>query len=441
MAIPSLYGQQSSLLIYDRFLQENGDTILTERDFGNWWFGATASSGYSLYFGKLSVPKKFSSVREGILDFSSGDGISYQGGITAEWQQTTQPWGISLTMNAYDFRESFTSVITENYQRIREYRAGGNYTYLGLAPAVRYRLPVLNLHLISGFNFDILTNQSGTIEQVQDFEGRKNHDIRIVNLEAKRFRYGGHIGVGADIFLGEISSDFRVRFMPFAIAEVGSGFASVNNSLWYSVVFRGGLNIKVAMNYKKSHILPLDPTYVEPPAAIASIQETRGFSIKAGKETIRIAELSYVGNSLKEEERATSPVIRTTERVPVAPEVRAPVPRIVPNQLKTFTYSTSTSTTPSKELISYLDGVAEFLKSNPRARLQIEGHSDNIGTVQEHQRNSDERAMQVVSYLMKKGIARNRLLASGLGSRRPKADNRLDIGKQQNRRVEIQVVP
>jgi outer membrane protein OmpA-like peptidoglycan-associated protein len=430
----------NSQVIFDRELQPNGDTLLTERDFGDWWFGITGSGAYSLYFGKLSVEKKFSTVRQDILDFSSGDGITYQGGITADWQPNEQPWGIGIVLNAYDYRQSLTTAVTENLQSIREYRSGGNYNYIGIAPSIRYKLPVLGLHAIAGVNLDILINHKGTIEQVQELFGRNNHDIKETELHAKKLRFGGHLGIASDIFMGEISNT-RVRLMPFVVADIGSNIAEVNGSVWYSVLLRGGVNIKVGFNKTKEQILPLDPTYVEPARAIAIIQEERGISIEVGKDTIQIADLSYLGSTISEEQRVAPPVVDVSERVPVTPEIRTPVPKIVTNQLKTFSYSTSTSTALSRELQTYLDGVVEFLKANPRARLQIEGHSDNTGTIQETQRISDDRAQQVVRYLMKKGISRGRLLASGLGSRKPKADNRTDVGKQQNRRVEIKVVP
>jgi outer membrane protein OmpA-like peptidoglycan-associated protein len=418
----------------------NGDTLLSESDFGDWWFGITGSGAYGFYFGKLSVAKKFSTVSQDILDFTSGDGITYQGGVTAEWHPIEQSWGLGVVLNAYDYRQSFTSAITENFQNIREYRSGGNYYYLGIAPSLRYRLPLLGTHVIAGLNFDILTSHTGTIEQVQELNGRNNHDIKETELEAEKIRYGGHLGIGADIYMGEFSNT-RVRFMPFAIVDLGSGIASVNNSSWYSLLLRGGLNIKIGFNNTKSTVLPFDSTYIEPAGAIATIREARGISIEVGKDTVSIADLTYIGNNILEEERIAPPVVDVTERVPVNTEIRTPAQKIATNQTKTFTYSTSTSVLPSRELQSYLDGVIEFLKVNPRARLQIEGHSDNSGTIQETQRSSDERAQQVVRYLMKKGISRNRLLASGLGSRKPKADNRTEVGKQQNRRVEIKVVP
>jgi outer membrane protein OmpA-like peptidoglycan-associated protein len=111
------------------------------------------------------------------------------------------------------------------------------------------------------------------------------------------------------------------------------------------------------------------------------------------------------------------------------------------NRTQTFRFPTSTSSSLSAETQKYLDELASFMKQNPRATVRIEGHTDNIGTPTELQRISDERALQVVRYLLKKDIPRGRLFPSGQGSRKNIADNRTAEGRQANRRVEIVVVP
>jgi outer membrane protein OmpA-like peptidoglycan-associated protein len=114
----------------------------------------------------------------------------------------------------------------------------------------------------------------------------------------------------------------------------------------------------------------------------------------------------------------------------------------VPNQLQIFSgYSSPTDTALTDEMRRYLDAVAEYLKQNPRAEVRIVGHSDNFGgSPAQTQRVSDERALQVVRYLLSKGIPRERLLASGLGARSPIQSNRTPQGRAANRRVEITIV-
>lgn len=93
--------------------------------------------------------------------------------------------------------------------------------------------------------------------------------------------------------------------------------------------------------------------------------------------------------------------------------------------------------------ISYpiLDDVAELLQRNPQIRrVQVEGHTDWIGSDAYNQRLSQRRAEVVVDYLTRKGVDRNRLVPVGYGESRPVADNNATAGRAQNRRTEFTVV-
>jgi outer membrane protein OmpA-like peptidoglycan-associated protein/tetratricopeptide (TPR) repeat protein len=87
-----------------------------------------------------------------------------------------------------------------------------------------------------------------------------------------------------------------------------------------------------------------------------------------------------------------------------------------------------------------LDKLTEFLKDNPTVRIQIEGHTDNIGSAADNQKLSENRAKSVVAYLNKNGIALTRLLAKGFGASKPIADNNTEEGRAQNRRTELKIV-
>ncbi|MFC5609748.1 outer membrane protein OmpA [Variovorax soli] len=68
------------------------------------------------------------------------------------------------------------------------------------------------------------------------------------------------------------------------------------------------------------------------------------------------------------------------------------------------------------------------------------GHTDSIGTDAYNQKLSVRRAEAVKSYLVSKGIERNRVYTEGKGEKQPVADNRTKEGRAKNRRVEIEVV-
>ena len=84
-----------------------------------------------------------------------------------------------------------------------------------------------------------------------------------------------------------------------------------------------------------------------------------------------------------------------------------------------------------------LGRLAQFLDQYPDRRVEIEGHTDNVGSDGYNQDLSQRRADSVRSYLMQRGIAANRIAASGKGEHQPVADNESEGGRQQNRRVEV----
>jgi outer membrane protein OmpA-like peptidoglycan-associated protein len=86
---------------------------------------------------------------------------------------------------------------------------------------------------------------------------------------------------------------------------------------------------------------------------------------------------------------------------------------------------------------SNLNKLVVFLNDYPARRVQIEGHTDNVGSAAYNQGLSQRRADSVRYYLTQKGIDSQRLSASGIGMDRPVSKNDSQAGRQQNRRVEI----
>jgi OmpA-OmpF porin, OOP family len=84
-----------------------------------------------------------------------------------------------------------------------------------------------------------------------------------------------------------------------------------------------------------------------------------------------------------------------------------------------------------------LDQVAQMLKGAPDLKLEIAGHTDNVGGEQANLKLSDERARAVVAALTQRGIAAARLSPKGYGQSSPVADNRTEDGRARNRRVEL----
>jgi len=87
-----------------------------------------------------------------------------------------------------------------------------------------------------------------------------------------------------------------------------------------------------------------------------------------------------------------------------------------------------------------LDKLVMLLKDNPKLKIQIDGHTDNVGQAKDNLLLSDNRAKAVVTYLLSKGITQQRLTYKGFGATKPIADNNTEAGKSLNRRTELSVI-
>lgn len=84
--------------------------------------------------------------------------------------------------------------------------------------------------------------------------------------------------------------------------------------------------------------------------------------------------------------------------------------------------------------------VVDLLTKNPTLKIELGGHTDNVGRPEANQRLSEQRAKAVYDYLINKGIPSNRLSYKGYGETQPVATNDTDEGRRENRRTEIKVL-
>ena len=88
-----------------------------------------------------------------------------------------------------------------------------------------------------------------------------------------------------------------------------------------------------------------------------------------------------------------------------------------------------------------LNQVAQTLAEYPQTLIDVYGHTDPSGGDAINVPLSKNRAESVANYLTQRGINRTRIATQGFGSSQPIASNATDVGRQQNRRVELRVVP
>ena len=85
-----------------------------------------------------------------------------------------------------------------------------------------------------------------------------------------------------------------------------------------------------------------------------------------------------------------------------------------------------------------LNKVVELLEQN-KVSIEISGHTDNVGSETANKTLSLNRAKSVYSYLVSKGISKDRLSYKGFGEQKPEASNDTDEGRSLNRRIEIRI--
>jgi hypothetical protein len=97
----------------------------------------------------------------------------------------------------------------------------------------------------------------------------------------------------------------------------------------------------------------------------------------------------------------------------------------------------SNSATIEPESYPILNEIFTLLKLESSLKLSIEGHTDNTGSADLNATLSQQRADSVKAYLVTAGIAEGRLTTVGFGLSAPVADNGSELGRAQNRRVEL----
>ena len=80
-----------------------------------------------------------------------------------------------------------------------------------------------------------------------------------------------------------------------------------------------------------------------------------------------------------------------------------------------------------------------IVSGHPGLRLDVEGHTDNVGGDDYNQKLSEERGGSVRDFLITQGMARSSVASTGFGKTQPVASNETVSGRQQNRRVEMVV--
>src|SRR6056297_1392266 len=121
------------------------------------------------------------------------------------------------------------------------------------------------------------------------------------------------------------------------------------------------------------------------------------------------------------------------------PEVTQEVQKQLNDYGRTILFDTGKATI-KPESVSVMVDIIQILNEYPNANFTVEGHTDSVGSSESNQRLSEARANSVLNFLINEGISSSRLNAIGFGEEKPIASNATRAGRQQNRRVEINLI-
>lgn len=108
-------------------------------------------------------------------------------------------------------------------------------------------------------------------------------------------------------------------------------------------------------------------------------------------------------------------------------------------ELKETVYFATAKAVILARSLPMLNEVAKVLQDNPKIHIKVEGHTDSRGNDNYNMKLSAARAASVRAHLIKQGIDPERIASEGFGETRPIASNLTRVGREQNRRVEINI--
>jgi outer membrane protein OmpA-like peptidoglycan-associated protein len=101
-----------------------------------------------------------------------------------------------------------------------------------------------------------------------------------------------------------------------------------------------------------------------------------------------------------------------------------------------FDFNKYTLKPGTREKLARVSGI---LMAHPGLKIEVEGHTDSVGSDEYNQKLSEQRAGAVREYLVSNGVPSDTITSTGFGESRPVASNDSGSGRQQNRRVELVV--
>lgn len=269
-----------------------------------------------------------------------------------------------------------------------------------------------------GYNWD-MNNLLLGVDGFMDFNGKKTHTGTGVAPVPATVNYGSHV-YGLDFKLGLPNGNW----LPYA--KLGYAHVGGRGDAYASAVGGSGAHLGLGAEYKFA-----------PSWSVAG--EWTNDTGKSGATKLNNNNFTLGVNYHfdKPAPAAAAPLVK--EEPKAAPAVAETWKTLLENKpvcIEGANFEFDSAKLRSGE-IRKLNEVVSFAEKYKDAQLESSGHTDSIGTEEYNQKLSEGRAESVKAYLVKKGVAADRIVTVGYGESKPMASNETSEGRELNRRVEV----
>ncbi|MBR6053738.1 MAG: OmpA family protein [Bacteroidales bacterium] len=304
-----------------------------------------------------------------------------------------------------------------------------------------------------GYNsvhFDLLWNISNTLSGYKEtrrwdlvpyatFEGiwfryrPEGEEKKITNLS-----YGAGIGLLNDIRLSK-KLDFYIDLRGIVAPEHELRTATTGQFVFIPSVTAG-----LILNFGKSNFdrqSSVTPTVIPVPFTEDQYNALKDKADALAKENeeLKNKPAEVVHDTVYVQNTVVNTVVKTvTDTVTVVKEVPVEIQQTM-RELSGGLFPSGSSVLNKSTAVG-LDKVADWIKDNPNAKVEIAGYTDSVGSDANNLKLSQARAKAVYTYLVGKGCSAKNLTYKGYGEADPVADNATAEGRAANRRVELHIL-
>jgi type IX secretion system PorP/SprF family membrane protein len=246
-----------------------------------------------------------------------------------------------------------------------------------------------------------------------------------------------------DLIAGVVFGRSAIAGLQYQNERMGVGVSYDFPIFYQNVANTGAIEVaivlkKEVLRSKRAKRGKQDET-ITPPAGQKPKKLAASVGVKKPKPVLPVSDSSAAGNR---SHSAMSDRLRQKQDSIAAQGVAGMVrhePLILEKATLRFNFEFN-SATPGADARAYLDDLVEALKDNPELRLQLIGHTDNIGSDKFNLRLSLSRAQAFRDYVVMRGIDASRVTVDGKGMREPLNNNATPEQQALNRRVEMTIL-